>query len=121
MARKIWIAVGVMAISAIFYLLVDPGDSKWVPQCIFYRLTGLQCPGCGAQRMTHALMHGNITEAWGYNAFLLLMLPLLMFMGWLEINRRRYPKLYARIYSTPFIIFIAVAVAGWFILRNFIL
>lgn len=105
----------------LFYLMVDPSESGWVPQCIFLKVTGLQCPGCGAQRMAHAVLHGDLAEAWSYNPFLLIMLPLLIFMGWLELRRDRYPRLYAGFHSVPVIIVLASAVVAWFLLRNFIL
>jgi len=41
--------------------------------CMFHRITGLQCPGCGMTRAFHALMHGHISEALEYN---LLSIPL---------------------------------------------
>ena len=40
------------------------------PPCLFRRLTGLSCPGCGMQRFVHALTNGRPLEAVGYNAFL---------------------------------------------------
>ena len=74
---------------------------------MFLRMTGLECPGCGALRMAHALLHGDLRSAWEYNSFLLLMLPLLAFMAWLETRRKRLPKLYAGFYSLPVIVGIA--------------
>ncbi len=112
-------AVGAGAAVCLLYLLADPADHSWMPQCFFRHLTGLECPGCGAQRMLHALLHGDLLGAWGYNPFLLLMIPLLVFMGWLEMRRTRYPALYARFYSLPVIISIALSVVGWFLIRNF--
>jgi hypothetical protein len=41
--------------------------------CLFHRLTGLECPGCGMTRAFHALTHGHVDEALGFN---LLSLPL---------------------------------------------
>ena len=81
--RKLVAAVVAIAVAG-FYFLVNPLSAKWVPQCMFLRMTGLECPGCGAQRMAHALLHGDLRSAWEYNAFLLMMLPLLAFMAWLE-------------------------------------
>jgi len=104
-----------------FYFLVNPLSAKWVPQCMFLRMTGLECPGCGAQRMAHALLHGDLRSAWEYNSFLLLILPLLAFMAWLETRRKRLPKLYAGFYSLPVIVGIAASVVAWFIVRNFII
>ena len=41
--------------------------------CLFHRLTGLECPGCGMTRAFHALTHGHVSEALSFN---LLSLPL---------------------------------------------
>ena len=42
-------------------------------ECIFYRRTGLYCPGCGSGRAVSALFHGRLIEAVSYN----ILLPLL--------------------------------------------
>lgn len=89
-----------------------------MPQCPVHMLTGLQCPGCGAQRLIHALLHGDIVGAWHANAFLLLALPGIGFLGWLELTRRRHARLYARVYSTPVIISIGIILIVWGLGRN---
>ncbi len=35
--------------------------------CIFHKITGLQCPGCGISRMFLSLFRGDFASAWGYN------------------------------------------------------
>lgn len=102
----------------ICYAVVDPSVTAWMPKCAFYKLTGFQCPGCGAQRMAHALIHGDFVAAWNYNPFLLSFLPILIFLVWMEFNRRKYPGLYARIYTLPFIIIFSLLILGWFVFRN---
>ena len=89
-----------------------------MPRCIFHELTGWQCPGCGSQRMLHALLHGNIREAWNHNAVLLLLLPLLIPMIWLEINRNRHPRTYMRLHSMPVVLTAAGIILAWWLLRN---
>ncbi len=45
--------------------------------CLFYRLTGLLCPGCGVSRMCMALLRGDWAGAWAANpAICLLALPI---------------------------------------------
>ena len=53
----------------------DPRTAGFFPPCVFHRLTGLHCPGCGATRALHALVHGDVVGALHDNAVFVLMLP----------------------------------------------
>lgn len=55
-----------------------PEQYRFYPQCPFYRLTHLYCPGCGATRALAALLHGNLSEAAHFNVLLLVLLPFLL-------------------------------------------
>lgn len=57
----------------------EPAGQVYYPRCYLYMATGLQCPGCGVLRATHALLNGRWQEAWRLNPMWLLMLPL---AGW---------------------------------------
>lgn len=46
--------------------------------CVFHEVTGLDCPGCGVSRMLVSLLRLDFAAAWGYNAVLLCMLPVLL-------------------------------------------
>ncbi len=58
----------------------DPNlpNSK-TPDCIFYRLTSLKCPGCGSTRALYALLHLNFKESFMQNPFVLLFVPFFVF------------------------------------------
>lgn len=43
--------------------------------CLFYRLTGLKCPGCGITRMALCLMRLDFAGAWRQNPAILCLLP----------------------------------------------
>lgn len=43
--------------------------------CLFRRVTGLKCPGCGATGMCIALMHLHFSEAFRCNPVLFVLLP----------------------------------------------
>jgi hypothetical protein len=73
------IAVG--AAGAAVYFLLDPTRVMIFPPCLFHELTGLDCPGCGAQRALHQLLHGNVIAAIRLNAMFVLSLPLLAWIG----------------------------------------
>lgn len=69
-------ALGVMAALSLLFAL-DPAEGGPFPPCPWRALTGLLCPGCGALRGTHALLHGYLAEAWRYNQLWLMVAPLL--------------------------------------------
>lgn len=117
--RNAYILAGaaVAAVCAV-YFAVDPAASRFVPKCLFHELTGWQCPGCGSQRMLHALLHGDIAAAWRHNALLLLLLPLLAPLLWLELNRTRHQRLYMRVHSVPVALTAVSLLAVWWIFRN---
>jgi len=49
----------------------------WGLPCPFHLLTGLNCPGCGVSRMLLSLLRLDLPAAFGYNAVLLCLLPVL--------------------------------------------
>ena len=51
--------------------------------CLFYRFTGLRCPGCGVTDLCLALLHGQFLGALSYNWGLVLASPGLV---WLEVR-----------------------------------
>ena len=63
----------------------SPGGQVFYPRCLLYVTTGWQCPGCGATRATHALLHGHLLEAWQFNAMWVLLSPLVLwtYLAWL--------------------------------------
>lgn len=114
----IWCAVPFALLLLAYYFIFDPAATSWAPKCMMLTITGYQCPGCGSQRMMHALMHGDISAAWGFNPFLMCMLPVLALMFFSSLTRLRFPKLYSIVNSLPVIIAIGVALLAWTILRN---
>ena len=70
----------------------DPNaPGSLLPPCPFATLTGLFCPGCGATRALHALLHLDVAGAFAMNPLLVLCLPLLAlfglhFAGWLPAH-----------------------------------
>lgn len=41
-----------------------------LPDCLFHRLTGWHCPGCGGTRMVQALLKGDFLAAMRFNPLL---------------------------------------------------
>ena len=60
--------------------VVNPETTAYLP-CLFKKMTGLQCPGCGAARASYHLLHGNILSAIDYNILLVFFIPFLVLEG----------------------------------------
>ena len=48
----------------------------WLPGCVFHKLTGLHCAGCGMTRAAYATLHGRLGEAFRLNPVGMVLLPL---------------------------------------------
>lgn len=115
-------AVAVIAalfIAFVFYYNVNP-DSGLMPRCSFKLLTGYDCPGCGFQRALHALLHGQVADAWAYNPFVFFAVPVALLYIIVEAGRKRRPQLHRRIVSPPALWGILAAIVIWWIVRNII-
>ncbi|BCU77691.1 DUF2752 domain-containing protein [Luteolibacter sp. LG18] len=67
-----------MAPAGLLALLIGIAVSKpWIaanaPQCVFHRLTGLECPGCGGTRAFFALSRGDLSASLRYNPWALVL------------------------------------------------
>lgn len=85
----IFLTLGAVAVAATVFVF-DPSKNFFYPGCTFHKITGLQCPGCGATRSLHALLHGNFGLALRDNA---LFIGLLIFFalrgGWFAVKYSR--------------------------------
>lgn len=100
------IVVTVMAILVLMERIAIP--------CIFNKVTGLYCPGCGITRAIRALLKGNIAESFHNNALLYTVLPV---VGIVEIIYRLTNRKYKKMYNIILILaLISALVFG--VLRN---
>lgn len=72
--KKIGIAV-VIIVLGVIYSRFNPEDNNFFPQCPFYVLTDLKCPGCGSQRAVHYLLHLDFLSAFRANGLLVVSIP----------------------------------------------
>jgi hypothetical protein len=109
-------AVGTAAVlgGALTYIgIADPHRPGFLfPGCPFKAMTGWNCPGCGGLRMTHDLLHGDLSAAVVDNAFVLIGTPLLAL--WLVIRWRLGRTL------MPVTAWVTVVIAAivWTVVRN---
>jgi hypothetical protein len=75
------LAVATLAAASALVLLrvFDPATSGIFPPCPVHYLTGLYCPGCGSLRALHALLHGDVRQAWAMNPLTMIVLPFLTY------------------------------------------
>lgn len=108
------LGVGALALGALGYIgLVDPHrPGALFPACPFKLITGWDCPFCGGLRMTHDLLHGDLSAAVVDNVFLLTALPLLA-IWWLWRHRRGRPA-----FTPPVVVLITVTALVWTVVRN---
>ena len=87
--KQEWITLGALLVlgvtACIVLLLVPPGSphAKWLPKYMFYHVTGLYCPGCGATRALSAMLHGDMKASLHNN---LLLFPLLALIAVLIVK-----------------------------------
>lgn len=67
----------IIIISLIYYFL-SINFHFYIP-CIFHKITGLYCPGCGITRCLFSLLCGNIKQAFFYNMLVCLFFPVFLF------------------------------------------
>jgi hypothetical protein len=120
-SRRLMLTILILAAGLLLGLLwwFDPAESH-LPLCTFRVLTGLQCPGCGATRATHELLHGRLLAAWNYNALWVLMLPVVVYAAASELRllggRRPLPGNLAR--QPWFWVAIVASAIVFFVVRN---
>lgn len=106
---------------AVLYFVIDPATSRFMPKCLFKVVTGMDCPGCGSQRMLHSLLRGDLGEAWHYNALFVALIPVLIFLLVVETGREKWPKFYLSVFRPWLSIAFGVLLAVWWIARNIFL
>ncbi len=104
----------------IVFFVFDPEKNLLFPPCLFHKLTGYQCPGCGIQRAVHHLLHFRLGQACHYNVLAVAALPLIALLIYLENlgGKRRFTKLHQRLTSSRFSIVVLGLILVYWVLRN---
>lgn len=107
--------LGVLIIYYFFVKLTGFG----IP-CIFYKITGLQCPGCGISRMFMALFRFDFKAAAHYNLFILSLLPFgLALFTYKNVVFIKTGKREMRLFEKVFYVVAFLLSILFFIKRNF--
>ena len=69
------------AVAGVVLFCFDPRQYHFYPVCFFHKTTGLLCPGCGALRALHQLLHGHLAAAFHFNPVVIVSLPILAWIG----------------------------------------
>ncbi|MGE4301255.1 MAG: DUF2752 domain-containing protein [Victivallaceae bacterium] len=88
----------------------DPADIDFflLPECPFFMVTGLYCPGCGGTRAAYAFLHGDFITGFRNN---IILVPALLVAGICFIH----PKAALNPLLTRAILIVMIA---YWILRN---
>jgi hypothetical protein len=73
------LVLAVLVAGLLIIAFLPPEEHSFYGTCIFRSVTGLDCAGCGTLRGTHALLHGEITQAWRLNALFVISIPFLVY------------------------------------------
>jgi hypothetical protein len=108
----------VLGASAVVFFF-NPSTNGFYPVCQFHKLTGLNCPGCGATRALYALLHGNFLLALKDNSLFIFTIAFLAARGaWFAA--KHFPRKPVGQFISPKMLWAFLIVAGVFtVLRNF--
>jgi hypothetical protein len=108
------LATGAAGAAVLAYVgIVDPHNrDSLFPPCPFKLLTGWNCPACGGLRMTHDLLHANLSAAVVDNIFLLAGMPAVL--AWFFWRRSASKPAMTR----AALVVVIVATTAWTVVRN---
>lgn len=112
--------LAVVAAIAIYSYFVDTRGAALAPKCPIFFATGYKCPGCGTQRALHELFHGNFIEFAGYNPILVIAIPYILILVYLQYlgGADRFPKANNIVAGRPAALAWLFVIIAYWIIRN---
>ena len=111
------LAAGACALVILY--VFPPVQYGLYPRCVFHQVTGLSCPGCGALRAMHQLLHGHFVAAFNLNPLLIILLPFVAANGIGQVVKKRTGRELFGLFRHPFWVWLLVgAIVAFGIGRN---
>lgn len=115
------VAIIVVSILAFLYRTYNPEGNVYFPKCLFVKLTGYKCPGCGSQRAIHYLLNLDILNAMRENLILVISIPYILtgfVLDSIKNPNKIILKLRKALFGRKAIFVILFVILGFWILRN---
>ena len=110
------IYVGIIALGGIYIIFIKA--SGFAIPCMFHKITGLLCPGCGTTHLFLAMASLHIREAFFYNPAVFILLCLWILVSGLCMFRKTAVIMNARVLYT--LLYLSIAFLSLFgVIRNF--
>lgn len=98
MFYKIGKIVFVLLVILIIVLKVtDLGILNALPECAFYSMTGIVCPGCGGTRAVRFLLKGDVVRSFMYHPFVIYCLVsyiVFMVYEFIKVHFKKFKKVF---------------------------
>lgn len=117
-AKTLFLNFIILFVILISYYFIVRYTPLLIP-CLFFELTGLNCPGCGITRMLTRFLQFNFAEGITFNYFLGFTLPIIIFIILMMSYYYIYNKKYSKWFNILLYIYLAALII-WWIVRNII-
>jgi len=108
----------VAGVAGLVLFCFDPRQYHFYPVCFLHQTTGLLCPGCGALRASHQLLHGHFATAFRFNPMLVLSLPVAAWLGARYVLRKARNQPGSVALGPRWLWFMLAALLAFSVLRN---
>ncbi|HHT98076.1 MAG TPA: DUF2752 domain-containing protein [Clostridiales bacterium] len=103
------LALGIISLS-VFVYFKDPFEGPILP-CLFNKITGFYCPGCGMTRAVNSIFNLKFYQAFSFNALIFIMpIPLAIYY---VVDYKKKPRM-----AKYILILMVIIAVGYGVLRN---
>lgn len=118
---KYGLILSLLLILVLLYRYYNPINYTLFPDCIFKRLTGYECPGCGSQRALHSLLNFDFYGALRHNFLVVTALPYIavgILFDFIKNPSTKTLKIKRYLYGKIAVVIVFIAVITFWIVRN---